>query len=132
MKPKARTAIFVLLPFVLMIILNESVRLLNKQQSNHKYGFTTINSADKISNKCSWNCHNNTAYCKAHHVKFLKQSYSLTDTLYYSEIQLLKSTGNYGLANIAILVIVIPFLILYFFTKGLNMRNEIKKLKING
>ena len=132
MKPIFRTAIIVLLPFVLMTIINESFRLSVKEQPYHKYGFTTINSSDKISDKCTWNCHNNTSYCKAHHVKFLKNSFSKTDQLYYGEIKLLRSTGNYGLANIAILVIFIPFLILYFFIKGLNIRNEIQKIKQNG
>jgi len=129
MKLKARTAIFVLLPFVLMIIINESFRLSVKEQPYHKYGFTTINSSDRISNKCTWNCHNNTSYCKEHHVKFLKKSFSKTDQLYYGEIKLLKNTGNYGLANIAILVIAIPFFLFYFLIKGLKIRDEIKKIK---
>lgn len=132
MKPIFRTAIIVLLPFILMIIINESFRFSIKEQPYHKYGFTTINSSNKILGKCTWNCHNNTSYCKAHHVKFLRNSFSKTDQLYYGEIKLLRSTGNYGLANIVILVIFIPFLILYFFIKGLNMRNEIQKLKQNG
>jgi hypothetical protein len=127
MKPKARTAIIVLLPFVLMIIVNESFRLSSKESPYRKYGFTTINSSDKISDKCTWNCHNNTSFCKAHHVKFLNKSFSKTDQIYYGEIKLLKSTGNYGLANIAILVILIPFLIFYFIIKGLNIHSKIKK-----
>ena len=132
MKNSRRYSIIFLLPFILIIIINESFRLSVKEQSYHKYGFTTINSSDKISDKCTWNCHNNTSYCKAHHVKFLRNSFSKTDQLYYGEIKLLRSTGNYGLANIAILVIFIPFLILYFFIKGLNIRYEIQKIKKNG
>ena len=132
MKNLLRNSIILLLPFVFMIIVNESFRSSINERPFHKYGFTTMNSANKISNKCTWNCHNNTAYCKAHHVKFLKQSFSKTDQLYYGEIKLLKGTGNYGLANIAILVVIIPFLIFYFFIKGLNMRSEIKKIKQNG
>ena len=62
-------------------------------------------------------------------MKLLKKSFSKTDPFYFGEIKLLKSTGNYGLANIAILVIIIPFLIFYFFIKGLNIRKEIKKIK---
>lgn len=132
MKPIFRIAIILLLPFILMIIINESFRLSVKGHPYHKYGFTTINSSDKIIDKCTWNCHNNTPYCKEHHVKYLKNSFSKTDQLYFGEIKLLRSTGNYGLANIAILVIAIPFLILYFFIKGLYIRNEIQKIKQNG
>jgi hypothetical protein len=132
MKPIFRTAIITILPFILMIIINESFRFSIKEQPFHKYGFATINSANTLSDKCTWNCHNNTSYCKTHHVKVLKNSFSKTDQLYYGEIKLLRSTGNYGLANIAILVIFIPFLILYFFIKGLNISKEIQKLKQNG
>jgi len=132
MKPIHRTVFIVLLPFILMIIINESFRSSIKEQPYHKYGFTTINSSKKISDKCTWNCHNNTAFCKQHHVKFLKNSFSKTDPFYYGEIKLFKSTGNYAIANIAILVIVIPFLIFYFTIKGLSILNEIKKIKQNG
>jgi len=132
MKPIFRTLILLILPFILMLIVNESFRLSIKEQPYHKYGFATINSSDKISNKCSWNCHNNTSFCKAHHVKFLNKSFSKTDKLYFGEIKLLKSTGNYGLANIAILVIAIPFMIFYFLIKGISIRNEIQKIKQNG
>ena len=132
MNPKARNAIIVLLPFVLMIVVNEAFRSSIKERPFHKYGFTTINSDDEIINKCTWNCHNHTDYCQANHVKFLKQSFSKTNQLYYGEIHLLNKTGNYGLANIVILVIAIPFLIFYFLIKGLNIRSEIKKIKQNG
>jgi hypothetical protein len=131
MKPKARAAIIVLLPFVLMILINESIRSSIKERPFKYNGFKTMNSDDRIKNKCTWNCHNRTSYCKSHHLKFLKQYISFTDEMYKGEIYLLRSTGKYELANIAILVIFIPFLILYFFIKGLDMRNEIKKIKQN-
>ena len=131
MKLKARAAIIVLLPFVLMILINESIRSSIKERPFKYNGFKTMNSDDRIKNKCTWNCHNRTSYCKSHHLKFLKQYISFTDEMYKGEIYLLRSTGKYELANIAILVIFIPFLILYFFIKGLDMRNEIKKIRRN-
>jgi predicted PurR-regulated permease PerM len=131
MKPKARAAIIVLLPFVLMILINESIRSSIKERPFKYIGFKTMNSDDRIKNKCTWNCHNRTSYCKSHHLKFLKQYISFTDEMYKGEIYLLRSTGKYELANIAILVIFIPFLIFYFLIKGLNIRNEIKKIKQN-
>jgi len=131
MKNLFRNSIILLLPFVLMIVINESFRSSIKERPFHKYGHTTMNSDDRIKNKCTWNCHNHTSYCKAHHLKFLKQYTAFTDEIYEGEIHLLTKTGNYGLANIAILVIAIPFLIFYFLIKGLNIRNEIKKIKQN-
>ncbi len=44
-------------------------------------------------------------------------------------IGLLHKTGNYGLANIILLVILIPLLIWYFIIKSLNIQDEINKLK---
>ena len=75
MKPKARTAIIVLLPFFLMIVVNESFRSFIKERPFYYFGFKTINSNDRIKYKCTWNCHNNTFFCKAHHVKFLNKSF---------------------------------------------------------
>ena len=132
MKLLFRNTIILMAPFVLLIIVNEISRATIKERPYHKYGFSTINSSEKISYKCTWNCHNNTSFCKEYHVKLLKNSFSKTDQLYYGEIKLLRSFGNYGLANIAILVIVIPFLIFHFILKGFNIRNKIQKIKQNG
>jgi hypothetical protein len=130
MKNLLRNSFVLMLPFVLMIVINESFRSSIKERPFKYNGFKTMNSDDRIKNKCTWNCHNRTSYCKSHHLKFLKQYISFTDEMYKGEIYLLRSTGKYELANIAILVIFIPFLILYFFIKGLNIRNKIQKLKL--
>jgi hypothetical protein len=131
MKNLLRNSIILLLPFVLMIVINESFRSSIKERPFHYFGFKTMNSNDIINNKCTWNCHSRTSYCKANHLKFLKQYTSFTDKIYDNEIKLLKKTGAYELANIAILVIAIPFLIFYFLIKGLNICSEIKKIKQN-
>ena len=132
MKNLLRNSIFLLFPFILMVFINESFRFSIKERPFVKYGFYTINSDNKILNKCTWNCHNNTTFCKSHHVKYLKKYFSKTDQLYYGVIQLLKKTGNYGLTNIAVLVIAMPFIIFYFLINGLSIRHEIKKMKKNG
>jgi hypothetical protein len=131
MKNLLRNSIILLLPFVLMIVINESFRSSIKERPFHYNGFVTMNSNDRIKNKCTWNCHNRTSYCKDHHLKILKHYTSFTDEIYKGEIKLLKKTGVYELANIVILVIAIPFLIFYFFIKGLDMYVETKKLKRN-
>jgi len=131
MKNLLRNSIILLLPFVLMIVINESFRSSIKELPFHYNGFTTMNSDVRIKNKCTWNCHNHTSYCKDHHLKILKHYTSFTDKIYEGEIHLLRSSGVYELANIVILVIAIPFLIFYFLIKGLDMRDEMKKLKRN-
>ena len=116
-------------PFLLMIVVNEVVRPTIKEKPYSKYGITAINSADKNTEKCTWICHNNTNYCKENHVKYLKNYYPYTDTIYFGIIGLLAKTGNYGLANIIFLVILLPLLIWFFIIKSLNIQCEINKLK---
>lgn len=131
MKSFIRIIAILLTPILVVVIVNETYRSSIKGNQYYYKGFATINPSDKILNRCSWNCHNNTEFCKQHHVKLLNDYFSTTDKLYYGEIRLLKKTGDYGLANIAFLVLTIPFLILYFTLKGLNIRQKIKKIKNN-
>ena len=112
-----------------MIAVNEMVRPTIKEKPYSRYGITTINSVDKNKDKCTWNCHNSTEYCKDYHVKYLKPYFGYTGIIYGGIIYLLKSTGSYGLANIIFLVILIPFLIWYFIKESLNIQDEINQLK---
>lgn len=114
-----------------MIIVNEIVRPTVKEKPYSKHGITAINSVDKITNKCTWICHNNTTFCKVHHVKYLKNYYAHTDPIYFGTIGLLAKTGNYGLANIVFLVILFPILIWLFIIKSLNIQDNIKIIKRN-
>jgi hypothetical protein len=121
--------LILLFPFMFMVLINEVVRLKTKEE--HRYmsqGITAINSADFLPHKCTWICHNNTTYCKTHHVKYLKPLYSITDLFYFGVIDLLASTGNYGAANIVFLVFLIPLTILYFIIKSINIQYKIRKL----
>ncbi len=129
MKRYILNAFILLLPFMLMALINEAVRL--KTNKGHQYmsqGITAINSADYLLHKCTWICHNNTTYCKTHHVKYLKPLYSITDIFYFGVVNLLASTGNYGAANIIFLVFLIPLTILYFIIKSINIQYDIRKL----
>jgi hypothetical protein len=103
-----------------MIAVNEAIRPGLEGKTGEVYGYTTMNSAKAKKDQCSWICHNSTDYCKEHHVKVLKPYYSYTDQIYNGIINLLHSTGNYGLANIVFLVLLIPFLICLFITKTIQ------------
>ena len=98
-------------PFIIMILVNESFRYKNNEEQYSAFGITAINSNNYTPDKCTWVCHNNTNYCKEHHVKYLKNYFAYSDKLYFGIIGLLASTGNYGLANIIFLVILIPLYI---------------------
>jgi len=128
MKRLVRNILILLSPFLFMALINEGVRPKIKEKPYISHGITAINSAVYISDKCSWACHNNTVFCKNHHVKYLKPFYPFTDVLYFGVINVLASTGNYGAANIIFLVFLFPFTILYFIIKSLNIQDEIRKL----
>ncbi|MHA8092364.1 hypothetical protein V7S78_07565 [Aquirufa regiilacus] len=125
-----RNLAIIIFPFLTMILVNEYIRK-NIAKSNYSiHGVNTINSAKYIPTQCSWACHNNTAYCKKEHVKYLKGYYKLTDIFYFGMISALKSMGNYALANIFILVFLIPCSFLYFWIKSLEIQDKINKLTI--
>ena len=112
---------------MLMVLVNEFIRIHNKTDYKSK-GFTILNTTDPIKNKCSWNCHNNTAYCMEHHVKITKPYLKYTNPIYFGAIGALKSTGNYGLANIVFLVLLLPLWMFYFLVKSIDKFIEIRKL----
>jgi hypothetical protein len=113
----------------LMITVNELSRVAVKGNFYNNYGFETINSGATMEEKCSWACHNDTGHCKTHHVKFSSAYFVLTDPLYFGMIASLRSLGNYGLANIFLLVLLFPLLIYFLLIKSLTIQGRINQLK---
>jgi hypothetical protein len=128
MKILTRIILILIFPFIIMFIINEALRVKIKETPYSLNDIAAINSAEYLQEKCTWACHNNTAYCKIHHVKYLKPYYLITDLFYFGIIAALKSTGNYGAANIIFLVFLFPMTIFYFIIKSINLQNEIRKL----
>ena len=127
MKRFLRNILILILPFLLMALINEAVKAKIKEKPYTAHGITAVNSAEYLPKKCTWICHNNTTYCKAHHVKYLKRFYAITDFFYFGVIGLLAATGNYGAANIIFLVFLFPFTILYFIIKSIDIQKEIQE-----
>jgi hypothetical protein len=125
MKKHIRNLTILIFPFLFMIIVNESTRPTIKEKPYSKFGIAAIYSVDKNTEKCTWICHNNTTYCKEKHVKYLKNYFAYTDIIYFGIISLLANTGNYGLANIIFLVILLPLLMWFFIIKSLNIQDNI-------
>jgi hypothetical protein len=117
-------------PILLMIMVNESARLI-QGKSNHYYGNRgTINTANQIKDKCSWVCHDKTAYCKNNHVKLAPGILSYTDFAYNKTIQFLQSSDrSYAMDNLIYLVFGIPFIIYFMLIKCINYHQQIKILK---
>ena len=129
MNKLTRNALILLSPFLLMVLINEAIRSSIKEQSFTHNGITAINSAACLPDKCTWKCHNETDYCKIHHVKCLKPVLSKTDVFYHGVINRLRDTGNYDMANIVFLVLLFPLAMYFFIIKSLNIQDEIRKLK---
>ena len=117
------------LPFLGMVLINEASRQIISDKPYVISGVVTINSNKKTPDKCSWNCHNDTNYCKKHHAKVAKSNFKYIDPIYFLIIAVLQSTGGYGLANILILVIMAPLFFYILLIKSINIQFQINKLK---
>ena len=129
MKKRLLYLMILVLPFLIMVTVNEFVRLRTVENGFQKQGITAINSANADQNKCTWHCHNNTNFCKSNHVKLLNNYFAYTDLMYFGVINSLKKTGDYGLANILFLVVLIPALLYFLLIQSIKMQFEINKIK---
>ena len=118
-----------LFPFIGMILINEFVRLNTAEEGYHRQGVIAINTVKKQKDKCSWICHDHTNYCKAQHVKIAKPYFDKIDPIYFGTINALKSTGDYGLANILFWVILLPLIMYVLLAQSIRIEFEIRKLK---
>lgn len=113
-----------------MVGVNEYVKANIADKAYLKYGIPTINSASPDKGKCTWVCHNSTIYCKENHVtQYLNGHFKQTDIIYFGIINLLHSTGNYGLANIIFLVVLAPLMVWCLLIKSMNIQDEINLIK---
>lgn len=124
-----RNLFLLLAPYLIIIVINESVRPMIKDKPYKVFGRTFMNSNLHKLEKCTWVAHNDTNYCKEHHVKYLKNYLEQTDIAYFGVIRLLHATGNYGAANIIFLVILFPLIMWYSVVKIIDYWLEIKRLK---
>lgn len=119
----------VIIPVSFMIFVNAIRTPHESPESFLLRGVKTQNTDKQIITQCSWACHNNTNYCKAHHVKFLKAYFPIIDPVYYGIINGLKSFGDYQYANIIFLVIAWPALMYFLLVKSLLIELKIRKIK---
>jgi len=116
-------------PFFLMVLINECVRSGSGESRYTTQGVNAIHTAQRLKERCTWVCHNDTDWCKVHHVKFLSEHFAFVDQVYFGIIHLLKGTGAYRAANIFFLVILIPVLMCCLLVKSINMQLEINRIK---
>jgi hypothetical protein len=127
-----RNILLLIIPFLLIIIINEVSRP-NIQGKPYKRFATAMNSRIRSKEKCTWECHENTSYCKRYHVKLLSPYFSVTDSLYYGVIGVLKNKEDdfsfYQITNVIFLVLVIPLFIWLLLAKSLSIQDQIRQLK---
>lgn len=116
------------MPFVFIVAVNESYRDSIKGQPFSKYP-KTMNSGQKIKEKCTWACHEATAYCKENHVKWVRPYFAITDTLYFGLIERLLKTGSYQAANVFFLALIVPLLILLFLVGSIRYQHRINSMR---
>ena len=121
--------ILILLPFLGLGLVNEVVRDRISEHANLIEGVVAINTGEAKKRYCTWACHNNTLFCKRHHVKYVSEFYDSLDPLYFGIINGLKSSGNYKLGNIIILAILIPSIMVLLLVRVIGMEYEIRELK---
>ena len=128
-KRLTRNIFLLIFPFLIMVFVNEVYRFKIADPPYQFNGVKAINSDIKYSDKCSWVAHQNTSYCKTHHVKFIKRYLNQTDIIYFSIIRLLHATGGYKMGNIFFLVFLFPLIMWFSLIKILDYYFLIKKLK---
>lgn len=127
-----RNIIILVLPFLIVILVNEYSR--SKMHSGGYFfkGITPMNSGHNMPGQCNWSCHNNTAYCKTNHVHFLKPYFDIVDPVYFGMIKVLKGTGNYQIANIIFLMFLWPIFMFVLLIKSIDLfiaNKALKKMK---
>lgn len=115
-------------PFLVMFFFNKMYKP-NSDGIKYNYsGVKAMNTSQKNPNHCSWACYLSTNYCRENHLKHLNGLTKYTDIPYNKIIHYLYSSGDYMLANIIVLVILIPTFIWFFIIKSLNIQSQINKI----
>lgn len=131
MKPLIIAIFISLIPISSLFIVNEALRSTTKTNSSMFRGASRINSGLKLRGECTWACHEgfDVIHCRKYHVKYLNQYDGLVFSMYRFITTTLNSFGNYYIANIIILVVVIPAFMFFMLLKTLKLTLEIRKIK---
>jgi len=115
-----------ILPFLIMVIVNESARPGLTGYHNTKYDVRGMNPNTPLKNKCTWTGFFDTGYCKRNHVKYLNNYYSWIDPIYFGMIKALHNTGNYAVGNLFFLVFLWPAIMYYLLVRIMQLRKKLK------
>ncbi|MDG1780688.1 MAG: hypothetical protein P8H59_07040 [Flavobacteriales bacterium] len=142
MKQITKYILILLIPFTIMIIVNELYRPFIKEKPWRYLGVDAMNSAIYDSNKCSWACHNSTSnHCIKNHVKIIKPRfpyYNQINDFYWGIINFNSKKTNgkkvsdpkfYAAMNLIFLVILWPLFMYFLLINYLRLRKKIRILE---
>tara|TARA_Y100001933_G_C18939819_1_gene539039 strand:+ start:712 stop:1143 length:432 start_codon:yes stop_codon:yes gene_type:complete len=142
MKHIIKNIIILLLPFTLMILVNELCRPLVKEKPYEYKFITAINSKNEDLNKCTWACHNISNHCTKNHVRRIINPnfpfFEEIDCFYKGIINFnnintskikISQSESYAAMNLIFLVLLWPLLMYFLLLNYLRLRKKIKKLK---
>lgn len=129
MRRLLRNTFTLCIPVLVVVLVNEISRYTNVVDHAIVNGYKTITSAKADETQCTWKCHYNTNHCKAHHVKFARNHFELTDELYFGVINTLQDSGSYAFANVLIFALIWPLLLIILFIKILNLKSTLSQIK---
>lgn len=110
-----------MLPFLIMVLVNESVRPTLRNSPFQLRGVKAMNSNKPLLDKCSWYCYTETTnHCKEHHVSIAKPFFKYIDPIYFGMIKSLHSGNNYQLMNVVFLVILMPLFMFYLLVRSID------------
>jgi hypothetical protein len=125
--------LLLLLPYLIMVVVNEVSRWQQPLAYEYKGGVTygvsipAINPSEGDPDRCTWRCHDDTEYCLRHHVEYAPAEWLKSG--YFGIIRLLAGTGTYGLSNVLLLGAGWPFMMLLLLIGVVRMRRKIKSLR---
>ena len=140
MKQVRKNILILLMPFSLLIIVNESYRPFIKDKSWEYSGISAMNSAAYDLNKCTWACHNSTTnHCLKKHVKIIKPGfpyYNQINDFYWGIINFNSKKINgkkvsdpkfYAAMNLIFLVLLWPLSMYFLFINYLRLQRKLKE-----
>ena len=129
MKKLKIITLIILFPFIVLSIINELSRLTIHEKPYAISNIHGMNSDLKIEHKCSWACHDHTAYCLEHHVKVDKQYLPEMNGLYFGLINLLKTGNQYQFVNVIFFAVLVPLFWLFLIIKLFSLQDKINAAK---
>jgi len=115
-----------ILPFLIMVVVNEYSRPSLQGYHNSKYDVSGMNPNKPNPHKCTWTGFFDTGYCKRNHVKYLNNYYTWIDPIYFGMINALHNTGNYAAGNLFFLVFLWPAIMYFLLVRIMQLKQKLK------